>query len=102
MLVGVSASLIGAAVGGAVGSIGGQESAQNGAEEGAKAGKPLTTAGLVTTGLGIVATGVGIPFLVKNCKKLNGIVNAYNEGRQPSAQLDFGPTGNGIGLALRF
>lgn len=102
VLLGLTTSLLGAAVGGAAGSLGGQEGAHHGAEAGAKAGGPIITAGLITTGLGIVATGVGIPMLVKNGKKLNSIVDTYNNGGRPSAQIGFGATGNGIGLAIVF
>ncbi|MBR5176588.1 MAG: hypothetical protein IKW89_11760 [Bacteroidales bacterium] len=101
-LLGLATSVIGAAVGGAVGSVGGQESAQHGAEEGAKAGNSLTIGGLITSGLGLVTTGIGIPMIVKNNRTLNEIVNGYNNGRQPNVKLGFGPTENGIGLALRF
>jgi len=101
-LIGLTTSVIGAAVGGTVGSIGGQDSAQHGAEEGAKAGNSLTIGGLITSGLGLVTTGIGIPMIVKNNRTLNEIVNGYNNGRQPNVKLGFGPTENGIGLALRF
>lgn len=101
-LIGLTTSVIGAAVGGTVGSIGGQDSARHGAEEGAKAGNTLTVGGLITTGAGIAATAIGIPMIVKNNRTLNEIVNTYNNGGQHSVQLDFGPTGNGIGLALVF
>ena len=102
LVVGLTASAVGAATGGIVGSIGGQESAQHGAEEGAKAGEPIITGGLIASALGIAAMGAGIPMIVRNVKKLNGIVNAYNNGGQPSAQVSFGATENGIGLALKF
>jgi hypothetical protein len=102
LVVGLTASAVGAATGGIVGSIGGQESAQQAAEEGAKAGDPIITGGLIASALGVAAMGAGIPKIVKNVKKLNGIVNTYNNGGQPSAQVSFGATGNGIGLALRF
>ena len=102
LVVGLTASAVGAATGGIVGSIGGQESAQQAAEEGAKAGDPIITGGLIASALGVAAMGAGIPKIVKNVKKLNGIFNTYNNGGQPSAQVSFGATGNGIGLALRF
>lgn len=101
-LLGLTTSVIGAAVGGTVGSIGGQESAQQAAQEGAKAGNSLTIGGLITTGAGIAATVIGIPMIVRNNRTLNEIVNTYNNGGQPLVQLSFGPTGNGIGLALVF
>ena len=102
LVLGAATSLIGATIGGTVGSIGGQEGAQKGAEEGASAEGPIMTAGLITAGLGLVATVVGIPMITSNNKILNGIVNTYNNGGRPSAQLNFGPTYNGIGLALVF
>ncbi|MBR4166287.1 MAG: hypothetical protein IKR44_00485 [Bacteroidales bacterium] len=101
-LLGLTTSVLGAAVGGTVGSIGGQEGAQHGAEEGAKAGGPMITAGLIAAGLGLVATGIGIPMIVSNTRMMNGIVNTYNNGNRPSASVSFGATDNGIGLALRF
>ena len=102
LVVGLTASAVGATTGGIVGSIGGQESAQHGAEEGAKAGEPIITGGLIASALGVAAMGAGIPMIVRNVKKLNGIVNAYNNAGQPSAQVSFGATENGIGLALKF
>ncbi len=57
---------------------------------------------VITSGVGLVTAGVGVPILVKNCDKLNSIVNTHNNGGIPTAQLNFGPTGNGIGLALKF
>lgn len=101
-MLGLTTSLLGAAVGGTIGSIGGKEGAQQGAEEGAQAGGPIMTAGLVVAGLGLVATGIGIPMIVSNTRMMNGIVNTYNNGGRPSAQVSFGATDNGIGLALRF
>ena len=98
--LGLTTSVFGAIVGGAVGSIGGQESAQQAANEGASAGKPYTTAGLITSGLGIAAAAVGIPMISKNNKTLNGIVNKYNN--RTTAQVCVGSTENGIGLALVF
>ena len=102
LLLGATTSLVGAAIGGSIGAIGGEEGAQQGAEEGAKAGNPLIISGLITSGAGLVTAGVGVPILVKNCDKLNSIVNTHNNGGIPTAQLNFGHTGNGIGLALKF
>ena len=101
-LLGLTTSVLGAAVGGTVGSIGGQEGSQHGAEEGAKAGGPMITAGLIAAGLGIAAAAVGIPMIVSNAKVMDGIVNTCNNGNRPSAQVSFGATDSGIGLALRF
>ena len=99
VLLGATASAVGAVIGAAAGSIGGQETAQQAAQQGATAGEPYITGGLIAAGAGVVALGVGVPMIVVNAKRLNGIVNTYNE---PKAQLTLGPTGNGIGLSIRF
>ena len=101
VLVGLTASVIGAGVGAVVGSIGGEEGAQQGAEQGAAAGEPYITGGLIATGAGLAAMGAGIPLMIVNNKKLNNIVRTCNEERS-GAQLSLGPTGNGFGLVLNF
>ncbi len=91
-MLGVTGSMFGAFIGGTVGSIGGKESGQQGAQEGAKAGEPYIVGGLIAAGAGIVGLAVGIPMIVKNNKKLKSL----------QSQVSLGPTGNGVGLALRF
>ena len=101
VVVGLTASVFGAAAGAVIGSIGGQDTAQEAANEGASAGVPYTNAGLITAGVGIAAMGVGIPLMITNTRKLNRIVDACNDGRSTS-EIILGPTPNGIGIALRF
>ena len=62
--------------------------------------------GLVT-GAGAACAIAGIPTTVSSCKKMNAIVNRYNETRTPEASLpevtlNFGRTANGVGLTLNF
>lgn len=101
VLLGLTTSMLGAVFGGTVGSIGGKESGQEAAQKGAEAGKPFFIGGLIAAGAGIAGLGTGIPMIVANNKRLNNIVNTCNSGKT-TAQLTLGPTGNGVGLALRF
>lgn len=62
--------------------------------------------GLVT-GAGAACAIAGIPTTVSSCKKMNAIVNRYNETRTPEASLpevtlNFGRTANGVGFTLNF
>ena len=100
-LMGLTVSVAGAAIGAIAGSIGGEQGAQQGAQQGANAGVPLATGGLIAAGAGVVSMAAGIPTLVSSNRKLNGIVDACNNGRS-EAQLSLGPTGNGFGLVLNF
>ena len=61
----------------------------------------------IVTGAGTVCLIAGIPTVVKNGKKMNAIVNRYNEtlspaASQPEVTLNFGRTANGVGLTLNF
>ena len=100
-LLGVTASVAGATIGAIAGSIGGEQGAQQGAQQGATAGKPLATGGLIAAGAGLASMGAGIPLLIVNNKRMNGIVNAFNDGKS-EAQLSLGPTGNGFGITIDF
>lgn len=65
--------------------------------------RPWFTGGFIALGAGAAVAVAGIPVTVKNCRRMNGIVDRYNEEyTQPAAELAFGATGNGIGLMLRF
>lgn len=101
LMTGLVVSAMGGTIGAVVGSIGGAEGAQQGAEAGVKAGEPLITAGCITGAVGLGAFCVGIPLLVANNRKMNAIVSHYNTA-QPQASLQFGATGNGLGLRLTF
>lgn len=105
--IGAVTSALGAVIGGTVGSMGGQEGAQEGASAGAKAGTPLITAGLIVGAVGVVATATGIPMLVVNTRRMNKIVNTYNNSLNPEepqiqASINFGFTPHGIGLSYQF
>lgn len=61
----------------------------------------------IVTGAGIACAVAGIPTTVSNCKKMNAIVNRYNESHAPEASLpevtlNFGRTPNGVGFILNF
>lgn len=61
----------------------------------------------IVAGAGTVCAIAGIPTTVSNCKKMNAIVDRYNESHAPAASLPevtlkFGRTSNGIGFALNF
>lgn len=61
----------------------------------------------IVAGAGTVCLIAGIPTTVKNGKKMNAIVNRYNETRTPEASLpevtlNFGRTANGVGFTLNF
>lgn len=61
----------------------------------------------IAVGAGAVCAVAGIPTTVSSCKKMNAIVNRYNETRSPEASLpavslNFGRTANGVGLMLNF
>ena len=100
--LGVTANLYGALVGAMIGAIvGGEDTAQQAADAGATAGNEYVTAGLITGGIGLAAVAAGIPMIIVNSKKLNGIVDEYNNGG-PGVQLSLGPTPNGFGLSVRF
>lgn len=101
VLLGLTASVIGAGMGAVVGSIGGEETAQQAAQQGASAGEPYITGGLIATGVGLAAMGAGIPLMAVNCKRLNRIVKTCNDERS-EAQLSLGPTVNGFGIVLDF
>ncbi len=106
-LAGVMVSTFGAVAGGTVGAIGGQESANNAANKGAKAGVPIMIGGLSAVVAGVALVGGGIPLIAVNCKKMNQIVDKYNEVYAPApettdVELTFGGTPNGIGLCLNF
>ena len=102
-LLGAAAGILLSATGAIIGSTAGAMvgNAVTGAQEGAKAGEPLTTISTIVGGAGLVALGVGIPLLVSNNKKMNSILDRYNDDR-PVAQLDFGPTAHGVGFILKF
>ena len=62
--------------------------------------------GIVTVG-GAACAIAGIPTTVSSCKKMNAIVNRYNESHTPATSLpevtlNFGRTANGVGLTLNF
>ena len=57
--------------------------------------------------VGAACLGVGIPLWVKGNKKMNAIADDYNrrygnKAYGSAATLNLGPTGNGVGLALKF
>ena len=61
----------------------------------------------IVAGAGTVCLIAGIPTTVKNGKKMNAIVNRYNETltpatSQPEVTLNFGRTTNGVGFTLNF
>lgn len=61
----------------------------------------------IVTGAGIACAVAGIPTTVSNCKKMNAIVNRYNETHAPAASLpevtlNFSRTPNGVGFVLNF
>ena len=61
----------------------------------------------IVTGAGAACAIAGIPTTVSSCRKMNAIVNRYNETRTPAASLpevtlNFGRTANGVGLTLNF
>lgn len=61
----------------------------------------------IVVGAGTACIIAGIPTTVKNGKKMNAIVNRYNEtltpaASQPEVTLNFGRTANGVGLTLNF
>ena len=61
----------------------------------------------IVTGAGAACAIAGIPTTVSSCKKMNAIVNHYNESHAPAASLpevtlNFGRTANGVGLTLNF
>lgn len=63
---------------------------------------PRASAGLVVAGAGLVAGVTGIVLLVNGNTHLKRIVSTCNETGAPAAELTFGATPHGIGLALRF
>lgn len=65
---------------------------------------PHITGGLITTFVGAGTAIAGIPITVVNCRKMSKIVDEYNNihNPAPAAELTFGPTRNGVGLALNF
>ena len=61
----------------------------------------------IVAGAGTACLIAGIPTTVKYGKKMNAIVNHYNESHAPAASLpevtlNFGRTANGVGLTLNF
>ena len=61
----------------------------------------------IVAGAGTACAIAGIPTTVSSCKKMNAIVNRYNETRAPEASLpavtlNFGRTANGVGFTLNF
>lgn len=65
---------------------------------------PHIAAGLIILTVGAGTAAAGIPITIVNCKRLSNIVDEYNaiHNPAPEASLSFGPTRNGIGLALNF
>ena len=62
-----------------------------------------------STLIGVGCLGAGIPLWISGNRRLSGIADDYNRnyagrryGSAAPATLEFGPTSNGIGLALRF
>ena len=61
----------------------------------------------IVAGAGTACAIAGIPTTVSSCKKMNAIVNRYNETHAPEASLpavtlNFGRTANGVGFTLNF
>lgn len=61
----------------------------------------------IVVGAGAACAIAGIPTTVSSCKKMNAIVNKYNDAHAPEASLpavslNFGRTANGVGLTLNF
>ena len=61
----------------------------------------------IVAGAGTACAIAGIPTTVSSCKKMNAIVNRYNETRAPESSLpavtlNFGRTANGVGFTLNF
>ncbi|MBP5636250.1 MAG: hypothetical protein J6X25_01865 [Bacteroidales bacterium] len=98
-----------AALGGgiaAVASGGDTDSTQNAVDDLSKQFAPWFWGSGILTGAGAVAAVSGIPILVVNNKKLNGIVNEWNQAQgnvvASDISLNFGAAPSGIGLTLNF
>ncbi len=100
--LGAMVSVFGASFGGAFGAIGGEEAAQQGAQKGADAGTPYIVGGMIASVAGLTVAVSGITLISVGGTRMRRITATYNATNRPAAQLYIGPTGSGVGLALRF
>ena len=106
-LAGLFGIVIGAGTAAVVtGAVGGDSdaAAQDAADNVSEEIGPHITAGVIITAVGAGTAVAGIPITVVNCRKMSKIVDEYNDihNPAPAAELTFGPTRSGVGLALNF
>ena len=97
--------LVAAIGGGLAGALSGGDSdaAQNAVDNVSESFAPWFIGSGVATGLGVAAVGAGIPIKVINSKKMDAIVDEWNNGKGGSeVSVNFGAAPSGVGFTLNF
>lgn len=101
-VVWVLVAAIGGGIAGAV-SGGDSDAAQGAVDNISEAFAPWFIGSGVVTGLGVAAVGAGIPIKVVNAKKMDAIVDDWNNSKAaPEVSLNFGAAPSGVGFTLNF